>query len=153
MLFRFMLVVSVAGLMLAQTSTRTAATATSRSAFKLGGAEVQVAGIPNWPVAAGDEVQAGEAPVLISFKDGHRVTLARASKARVEKKGDKTLLRLLDGSCSYLLASRGGLGLFVGDKPAEVSGLRGSLATASAAQLVGNPPVSAEQRPPPPISK
>ena len=147
-MIRLLLILSVAGAMFAQTATRTAATATSSSAFKLGGAEVQVAGVPNWPVVAGDEVQAGEAPVLISFKDGNRVTLAKGSKAKVEKNGDKTLLRLLDGSCSYLLASRAGLGLFVGDKPADIRGTRGSLATASAASVSAARPVVTEVDPP-----
>ena len=149
-MLRLLSILSVAGVMFAQTTTRTAATATSSSAFKLGGAEVQVAGIPNWPVAAGDEVQAGAAPVLISFRDGNRVTLARGSKAKIEKNGDKTLLRLLDGSCSYILKSRLSFGLMAGDKPAEVSGLRGSLSTASAAKAAGNLPVSAEVLLPPP---
>jgi len=155
-MMRLLLILSVAGAMFAQTTTRTAATATSSSAFKLGGAEVQVAGVPNWPVVAGDEVQAGEAPVLISFKDGNRVTLAKGSKARIEKSGGKTLLRLLDGSCSYILTSHLSLGLMAGDKPAEVRGLRGSLSTASAAKAVGDRPVSAEAmlpRPPPPLSR
>ncbi|MCX6634524.1 MAG: hypothetical protein NT090_05480 [Acidobacteria bacterium] len=84
------------------------------------------------------------------------MTLAKGSKAKVEKNGGKTLLRLLDGSCSYILTSHLSLGLMAGDKPAEVRGLRGSLSTASAAKAVGNRPVSAEAmlpRPGPPLSR
>ena len=149
-MLRVLLILAVAGAMFAQTAARTTATATSSSAFKLGGVDVQVAGVPNWPVAAGDEVRAGEAPVLISFKDGNRVTLSRGSKAKIEKNGDKTLLRLLEGSCSYVLTSRLSLGLMAGNKPAEVRDLRGSLSTPSAAKPVEIRAVSAEMLPPPP---
>ncbi len=155
-MLRLLLILSIAGAMFAQTTTRTAATATSGGAFTLVGIVVQIAGVPSWPVAAGDELQAGEAPVLISFKDGSRVTLAKGSKAKIEKNGGKTLLRLLDGSCSYILTSQLSLGLMAGDKPAEVRGLRGSLSTPSAAKAVENRPVSAEvtlPRPPPPLSR
>ena len=160
-MIRWLLILSVAGAMFAQTTTRTAATATSSSAFKLGGTEVQVAGVPNWPVAAGDEVQAGEAPVLISFKDGNRVTLAKGAKAKIEQDGKKTRLRLLSGSCSYLLASSLGLGFLVGDKPAVIRGSQGTLTMSSAAPLGGANRVVATEAPrrpsapppPPPVSQ
>jgi len=149
-MLRLLLILSVAGAMFAQTTTRTAATATSSSAFKLGGTEVQVAGIPNWPVALGDEIQAGETPVTLSFQAGHRVTLAKGAKARIEADGKRTRLRLLSGSCSYLLASSLGLGFSVGDKSAVIRGTQGTLTTSAAARTGADRLVATEARLPPP---
>ncbi len=146
---RVLLVLIAVVVMFGQTTGRSPATVTSSSAFKLAGTEVPVAGVPAWPVAAGDLIQAGEAPAVVAFADGSRVTLSKGSKAKVEKSGDKTLLRLIEGSCTYTLASRMGVGLFVGDKAADVRALRGTLSTS--ASVVGRP-VSAEAAlPPPPI--
>jgi hypothetical protein len=152
---RWALVLVMAAAMVAQTTVRTAATATSASAFKLGGTEVQVAGIPNWPVALGDEIQAGETPVTLKFQAGHRVTLAEGAKARIEADGKKTRLRLLTGSCSYLLASSLSLGFVVGNKPVVIRGAQGTLVVPTATVAGDDRVVAAEavkkpSAPPPP---
>ena len=150
-MMRLVFIFVIALALFAQSTGRTAATVTSSSSFKLGGVDVPVVGVPAWPVAVGDEIQAGDASTLISFSDGSRVTLDKRAKAKIERDRGKTLLRLVEGSCSYALASRLSLRLFVADKPAEIRGLQGSLSTPSAAKAAIGRPVAAEAvRPPPP---
>jgi hypothetical protein len=74
--------------------------------FKVSGVSVPVSGVSSWPVIAGDELSAGNAPVVLTFKDGSRVTLGKNSRATVEDKNKKVALRLLDGAMVFML-SRG----------------------------------------------
>jgi len=136
---------------------------TSPEPFLLRGARVVVAGVPSWPVAPGDEIAIGASPAVISFRDGSRVTLGRNSKAKLESDGRPLLLRLLEGTGAYVLASGSALQLFVGDKRAGLGTTRGVLSSL-ASQAAPNAPqnsrqdsaVAAVRRPPPtlpPISQ
>jgi hypothetical protein len=87
------------------------ATASSAEPFQLRGARVPTAGVPSWPLMAGDEIATENAAATITFRDGSRVTLARNSRAKLEQQGDNTLLRLLDGSMRYLVSRGSGLRL------------------------------------------
>ena len=60
----------------------------SSSDFQLSGVSVATAGVPSWPIMAGDSVVAGTTAATIRFMDGTMVTLAPYSRVAVqEKKG------------------------------------------------------------------
>ena len=80
--------------------------------FRLRGATVRTAGVPSWPVMAGDEIATGAHPAIISFRDGSRLTLGRASRARLASENGALSFRLLDGVLDYRLASRSALRVF-----------------------------------------
>lgn len=86
----------------------------SAQSFDLNGcSNVPVAGVPNWPVTAGDTIATHSAPATIQFRDGSRVILAENSTAKLEAKSGQSVLRLLQGSGEYTLASHPALSIFV----------------------------------------
>ena len=75
------------------------ATVTSSSAFELQGHTVNVAGVPSWPVAAGDVVATHSATATIQLRDGSRLTLLEGSKLRIDSTSEDGLkIDLLAGS-------------------------------------------------------
>jgi hypothetical protein len=92
--------------------------ASSTQPFDLNGSTVPLAGVPSWPVAAGDVIVTHGAPATILFRDGSRVVLAESSKARIEAQGGKSVFRLLEGAGKYSLAVRPSLSVFVLNRPA-----------------------------------
>jgi hypothetical protein len=101
---------------------------------------------------------------MIQLRDGSRVVLAKGSKARVEEKDGKTLLRLLQGTGEYVLGARPQVIFFLKDKPAvleagqagvisldsrRVSGAAGRLITPAG---IGAPPPPPVGPPPKPVS-
>jgi hypothetical protein len=97
----------------------------SAQPFDLNGSSVPVAGVPTWPVAAGDVITTHSAPATIEFLDGSRVILAEDSKASIEAKAGKSVLRFLQGSGEYNLAAHPSLSVFVLDKQAAVKSTNG----------------------------
>jgi hypothetical protein len=97
----------------------------SAQPFDLNGSSVPVAGVPAWPVAAGDVITTHSAPATIEFLDGSRVILAEDSKASIEAKAGKSVLRFLQGSGEYNLAVHPSLSVFVLDKQAAVKSTNG----------------------------
>ena len=77
------------------------ATITSSETFELSGVRVPVAGVPQWPLVSGDEVVSGNAPALVSFADGSRVTMNAHSRVKLQVSGKETVLRLLKGDVAY----------------------------------------------------
>lgn len=73
--------------------------------LQLNGQDVPVAGTRQWPLAAGDELQSKEAPLVLTMKDGSRVVLGKQSRAKVEA----GVVRLLAGTMQYALAPKSGL--------------------------------------------
>jgi len=135
---------------------------TSSEPFLLRGARVAVAGVPSWPIAPGDDIATSTSPAVISFRDGSRVTLGRNSKAKLESNDSPLLLRLLEGTGSYVFASGSALQLFVGDKRAGLGTTRGTLsllASQAAPNALQNSrqdsavPAALRPPPPPPISQ
>jgi hypothetical protein len=94
------------------------ATVSSTEPFQLNGNRVPTAGVPTWPVAAGDVIVTPSGPATLVFHDGSRVEIAKGSKARIERAGTRPVFRLLQGSAKYTLASESNLDLVVLDKPA-----------------------------------
>src|ERR1017187_7073371 len=74
------------------------ATITSSSAFELQGHEVNVAGVPSWPIAAGDAVATHSAPATIHLREGSRITLLAGSRVRIDStSGEGLKVDLLAG--------------------------------------------------------
>jgi len=88
------------------------ANVSSTEPFKVSGVSVPVAGVSSWPVIAGDELIAGGAPVVLTFKDGSRITLNKNSRATVEGKEKNAALRLLDGAMAFTLAKGSNVRLY-----------------------------------------
>jgi ferric-dicitrate binding protein FerR (iron transport regulator) len=116
----------------------------SSTDFQLSGANVIAAGVPSWPLMAGDTVVAGTSTARIRFVDGTVVTLGPKSKATVQEKNDDLSLRLLSGFLTFTLAPNSTLSVYSGSTlvPAQ----SGVATTAQAGGSVANKIVV----PPPP---
>lgn len=79
------------------------ANVSSTGPYKVSGVSIPVAGVSSWPVIAGDELSVGNASVVLTFRDGSRVTLGKNSRATVEGKSQSAVLRLLDGVMAFTL--------------------------------------------------
>ncbi len=108
------------------------ATASSGEDFSLKGGAAPVAGVPFYPVMAGDEIQAGSASTVLKFKDGSTVTLAPRAKARVEDGGSQVAVRLLSGGGAYSFSQGSLIRLFAGNKSVPTPGSTGQFALESA---------------------
>lgn len=98
---RRILALAVAGIGLAVAATPVGVIRSSET-FRLRGVPVSVAGVPSWPVVAGDDIATSGSQAIVSFRDGSRVTLDQKSKAKIEDDGT---FRLLEGTMWYKLAS------------------------------------------------
>jgi len=117
----------------------------SSSDFQLRGVSVNTAGVPSWPVLAGDTVTAGTGSATIRFMDGTMVTLAPGSKVAVQEKKNDVSLRLVNGFMSFTLAPSSALSVYSGNTLVQAQ--PGVTTTASAG-------ISATMRaapPPPPV--
>lgn len=72
-------------------------TITGAGGFELRGTPVKTAGIPSWPISAGDEIRTTKSPATIEFRDGSVVTLSELSLARVIKTSKGVEFRLMSG--------------------------------------------------------
>ena len=89
---------------------RPVATASSGEGFEVNGVRVPVAGLPSWPVMAGDTISTGKAPAVISFGDQGRVVLSENSKLQIQSEPDRPSVRLLQGGASVRPEQQSGLG-------------------------------------------
>lgn len=101
-MFRLLCLAVILGLPLAAASP--VAKITSGEPFILSGTRVPVAGIPNWPLVAGDEVVTAKAPGRIDFADGSRVYVMPNSKIKITVESGRTVVRLEEGALSYTFA-------------------------------------------------
>jgi len=140
-LFRIALFVSISAVVCLAASP--IANVSSTEPFKVSGVSVPVAGGSSWPVIAGDELAAGGAPVVLTFKDGSRVTLSKNSRATVSGKTKNAALRLLDGAMAFTLARGSNVRLYSAgnlvNAQAGVSGtaVAGAATEVDAAALIG----------------
>ena len=82
------------------------ATVTSTASFQLRGANVTTdQGVPSWPVMPGDAIEAGKAPVVISFAGGSSVTLNPGSSAKITMSGQTPVFQLECGTARYSLSA------------------------------------------------
>lgn len=125
------------------------ATISSASSFELHGVTVRTDGVPSWPMMAGDEIATADAPAVIQFRDGSRVTLAGGSRAKVEKSGESLIFRLLTGSMQFLVVPSSSVQVY--KQNTAVGGPSGSVSTGGTSKPVLVP--LDRRPPPPPISK
>jgi len=128
----------------------------SKDAFRLRGKSVPVAGVPSWPLMAGDELATDQGPATLQFRDGSRVVLGKASKAKLEDSEGVLVLRLLEGSMKYTMAPKSSMRILAADRPVTYEpGKEGSLSVGSGpatGAFTGNvktadlPPVSGRPR-------
>jgi hypothetical protein len=75
---------------------------TSSDNFQLSGSEVSVAGVPSWPLLAGDEIQTRTGSAMVRLADGSRVVVGSNSRVAFERSaGSATRVKLLSGSLKY----------------------------------------------------
>ena len=60
------------------------ATVSSGESFEVDGVKVPVAGLPSWPLMAGDVISTGEGPAVISLGDQGRLVLSKNSKLQLQ---------------------------------------------------------------------
>jgi hypothetical protein len=72
--------------------------------FQLRGSMVPVAGVPSWPVVAGDEIATDAGSATLRLHDGSVVTLAKRSQAKIEQENGQMVLRLKSGTMEYNVA-------------------------------------------------
>ena len=73
----------------------------STKAFKLSGVHVPVAGIPNWPVVAGDVVELSSSPGMLQLVDGSRLYFDANSRFELREQGGATAVLLSQGALWY----------------------------------------------------
>lgn len=71
--------------------------------LKINGIAVPTTGVPNWPLATGDEITTTTNPAVILFRDGTRIAVGRDARARLG--GGGTYIDLLAGSAAFKTAS------------------------------------------------
>lgn len=119
-----------------------AGTITSSSTFLLRGVSVSVDGVPNWPIAVGDELQTLNGAATIVFTDGSRVVVGPKSKASVESQSGDLVFRLLNGEMDVKRAQSSTLRVFLDNTPVPAS--------ADTTQHVSKLQTKARQLQPPP---
>ena len=108
----------------------------SSSDFQLSGVSVTAAGVPSWPIMAGDTVVAGTTAATIRFVDGTMVTLAPNSQVTVQEKKDDLSLRLVNGFMSFTLAPSSAISVYSGNTLVQAQA--GVATTASAGASATN---------------
>src|SRR5947207_680372 len=119
------------------------ATVSSGESFEVDGVKVPVAGLPSWPLMAGDVISTGEAPAVISLGDQGRVVLNKNSKMQLQSGPGEPSARkgvlasgIAAGSVTFTaILLRGALSV----RPERESGLR-----VKALDQVINPPAGAD---------
>lgn len=132
------------------------ATVTSETPFRLRGAFVPVAGVPSWPLLAGDEIATDRSAAAIRFSDGSSVTLRQNSTARLEQVvNDVFIFRLLSGTMDVKPTSGSTVSFYSQSKPLDAPA--GQVTKASVLKPMAAPPPPppppGHPPPPPPVSR
>jgi hypothetical protein len=77
------------------------ATLTAGTDVKVNGRLLQTDGVPNWPLAAGDEIITGSSPAVVLFPDGVRLTISPSTKIVIQQ-CDRCIVQLFYGSTDYV---------------------------------------------------
>ena len=100
------------------------ATVTSTAPFQLRGANVTTdQGVPSWPVMPGDTIQAGSAPVIITFAGGSSVALEPGSSAKITISGQTPSFQLECGTARYSLSALSAVKLNDPVSPPKLTGV------------------------------
>jgi ferric-dicitrate binding protein FerR (iron transport regulator) len=126
----------------------------SSADFELRGVTVNTAGVPSWPVMAGDIVTARKSPAVIQLEDGSRVTLAMNSRAKIEETKEGLSVRLMDGSMAFVMAANSSAHFYSGETAlkavANVETTATTTPVAPKRTMAFRPP---PPPPPPPLSR
>ena len=101
------------------------ATVIASMPFELRGVRVTPAGVPSWPVSAGDEVATESWPVSFQFPDGSQITLEPNSRARIEGTKKSPVFRLIECTADYRLKRLGSVGLYRNGQAERISKTEG----------------------------
>ena len=114
------------------------ASVSSGSDFTLRGQKVTTAGVPSWPVLAGDSILAGTTPTKIRFQDGSVVMLSPDSSAKVEETDGGLVFRLISGSMALNVAPSSTLSVFSGQTAVSATPNVETSVSAGGAPSAGN---------------
>jgi hypothetical protein len=106
------------------------ATVTSSTPFELQGHQVNVGGVPSWPIAVGDVVATRSGSATIELRQGTRITVLEDSMVRIGSTGSGT--PTID-----LLAGRMRIGSNPSSKPLNIS-VDGKSVTASSGSILSS---------------
>ena len=95
--------------------------ASGTQTFHLRGNAVPVAGVPSWPLVAGDEISTDSGFVTLRFRDGSEATLDKGSRAKIEQDGDHLILRLQSGAMQFQVAKNSTLRVLNLNNPVAVN--------------------------------
>jgi len=127
-------------------------TASSSAGFELNGVATRSEGVSSWPVAPGDEVRAGGAPVVIRFEDGSRITISEQGRVKLVQNGPGVSVNLTAGRAQFSLAAQSAIKVFdLGREVRARSGLV-STGTPTGGGTTGGPRADIVRQPPPPLS-
>lgn len=133
------------------------ATLSSPEPFELQGVRVPVAGVPSWPLVRGDVIATTSSPAVVSFPDRSQATVEKGSRVQIQREGDHTTLRLLDGTLLFQWSPDSKVQLRAADRtvaPQPGSQLSVSVLKSGSSSTVQTSPgryqPSAKKPPPPP---
>ena len=72
----------------------------------LNGTKLAVSGVSSWPLVPGDSLATSTSAAVILFADKSRFGVEKNSRVKLEREGDKVLVRLLEGALVYTTARR-----------------------------------------------
>jgi hypothetical protein len=81
------------------------ANVSSAQPFTLDGNSVWAAGVNSWPVVLGDEIETADAPAVVSFEDGSRISLSPHSRVKLGGTDAEPKVILVAGLLDYNLAA------------------------------------------------
>lgn len=110
------------------------ATVTNSEGLALNGTKLAVTGVSSWPLVAGDSLATSTSTAVISFPDDKsRFAVEKNSRVKLEREGDKILVRLLEGALAYRLISGSRVQLVALGRPVTAQG-----AVEGKVSIVGN---------------
>ncbi len=80
-------------------------TVSSAESFRISGAAVPVTGVPNWPLAAGDQLVMGNAPGRVRFQDGTQLLVLPKTKLEIGAEGSRMRVTVREGGVEYRFAN------------------------------------------------
>jgi hypothetical protein len=81
------------------------ATVTNSGGLALNGTKLAVSGVSSWPLVPGDSLATSTSAAVILFPDKSRFAVEKNSRVKLEREGDKVLVRLLEGALAYRLVA------------------------------------------------
>lgn len=115
---------------------------TSHGQVSLRGVTLPMAGVPAWPVVAGDTIETGLFPATIFLKDGTRLALGEKTKVVVDQLEAGLWVGLAVGNLEYRSAARSRTTISAEGKAVDLSG--GTVFTGSQSL---NPPPAPKKKP------